>query len=105
MKNVPVTPRILRFLLVVLFLLPPCLTSAEEPMPTAIVPARGAMGFKAGEIIVKFREGAPQAGVRSLLLAADMEILNEMDSLGLMLLSVPKGRELEKIEELKRMPN
>ena len=102
-KGTPMSRSVLRFL-VILSLLLPCLTSAEEPMPTAIVPACGAMEFKAGEIIVKFREGALQAGVRSLLLAPDVKILNEMDSLGLMLLSVPKGRELEKIEELKRNP-
>ena len=104
MKNVPVTPRILRFLLVVLFLLPPCLTFAGDPTPTTTDSAYGAMKFEAGEIIVKFKDGIPQAIVQSLLLGEGMSILYEMDNLGLMLLSVPKGRELEKIEELKRNP-
>jgi len=65
---------------------------------------RGAVEFKAGEIIVKFKESIPQASVQSLLLAEDLEILNEMGQLGIMLLSAPEGRELEKIEELKRTP-
>ena len=62
------------------------------------------MEFKAGEIIVKFKESVSQASVRSLLLAEKIDILRETDKLGLMLLSVPQGRELEKIEELKRNP-
>ncbi|MGA9349142.1 MAG: S8 family serine peptidase [Anaerolineae bacterium] len=95
---------ILRFLLVVLVLILPCLTFAEEPKPTIIVPACGAMEFEAGEVIVKFKDGVPQASVQSLLFAEGMSILHEMDNLGLMLLSVPEGRELEKIEELKRNP-
>ena len=126
MKGTPKIRSILHFFLVVLFLLLPCLAFAEEPMPTTTDPAppsspptlrqaqdtalggkeggRGAMEFKAGEIIVKFREGTSQAGIQSLLLAEDVSILDEMDNLGLMLLSVPQGRELEKIEELKRNP-
>ena len=95
---------ILRFLLVVLVLILPCLTFAEEPKPTIIAPACGAMEFEAGEIIVKFKDGIPQASVQSLLLAEEVEVLDEMEPLGRMLLSVPKGRELEKIEELKRSP-
>ncbi|MGA9351891.1 MAG: S8 family serine peptidase [Anaerolineae bacterium] len=94
----------LHFLLVVLFLLLPCFSFAEEPIPTTTDPACGAMEFEAGEIIVKFREGVPQASVQSLLLSEDVEVLDEMENLGLMLLSVPKGQELEKIEELKRNP-
>ena len=104
MKNVPVTRRILNLLLAVLFLLLPCLAFAEDPMPTTTDPACGAMEFKAGEIIVKFKEGAPQANVQSVLLAEDLSILDEPDKLGIMLLSVPEGQELEKIEELKRNP-
>ncbi len=107
MKNIPMIPmtrRILRFLLVVLFLLLPCLTFAGDPTPTTPDPAPGAMEFKAGEIIVKFKEGTPQANVQSALLAEDLSILDELDKLGIMLLSVPKGRELEKIEALKRNP-
>jgi subtilisin family serine protease len=104
MKNVPMTRRISHLLLVVLFLLLPCLSFAEEPMPTTTDPAYGGMEFKAGEIIVKFKEGTPKASVQSLLLAEKAEILDEMDQLGIMLLSVPEGRELEKIEELKRNP-
>ena len=104
MKNVPMTRRILNLLLTVLFLLLPCLAFAEEPKPTATNPACGAMEFKAGEIIVKFKEGIPQASVKSLLLAEDMSVLDELGQLGIMLLSVPKGRELETIEELKRNP-
>ena len=98
------TRRILNLLLTVLFLLLPCLAFAEEPKPTATNPACGAMEFKAGEIIVKFKEGIPQASVKSLLLAEDMSVLDELGQLGIMLLSVPKGRELETIEELKRNP-
>jgi len=126
MKGAPMIESILHFLLVVFLLLLPCLAFAEEPKPTTIAPAppsspptlrqaqgtafggkeggHGAMEFKAGEIIVKFQEGVPQAGVQSLLLAGDVGMLREMDDLGLMLLSVPKGLELEKIEELKRNP-
>jgi hypothetical protein len=96
--------RILHFFLVVLFILLPCLAFAEEPMPTTTDPACGAMEFEAGEIIVKFREGISQASIQSLLLAEDVSILDEIDSLGLLLLSVPQGRELEKVEELKRNP-
>ncbi len=118
MKGAPTIKSILHFLLVVLVLLLPCLAFAEEPMPRTTDPApplsppmlggmkggRGAMEFKAGEIIVKFKEGIPQAGVQSLLLAEDISILDEMDNLGLRLLSVPQGRELEKAEDLKRSP-
>lgn len=104
MKSAPMLKSISHFLLVVLFFLLPCFSFAEEPIPTTTDPACGAMEFEAGEIIVKFREGIPQASVQSLLLAEEVSILDEMDNLGLMLLSVPEGRELEKIEELKRNP-
>jgi len=104
MKNVPMTRRILNLLLAVLFLLLPCLAFAGEPEPMTTNPAYGAMEFKAGEIIVKFREGISRASIQSLLLAEELEILDELDKLGFMLLSVPEGRELEKIEELKRNP-
>ena len=104
MKGAPMIKSILHFLMVVLFLLFPCFGFAEEPMPRTTDPACGTMEFKAGEIIVKFKEGIPQARVQSLLLAEDVSILDEMDNLGLMLLSVPKGRELEKAEELNRNP-
>ncbi len=60
--------------------------------------------FKAGEIIVKLREGISQASIWSLLLAEDVSILDELDSLGLILLSVPEAQELEKAEELKCNP-
>jgi hypothetical protein len=59
------------------------------------------MEFKAGEIIVRFKKGVPQATIQSLLLTQGMSILDEMADLGFMLLSVPEGRELEKIQELK----
>ena len=62
------------------------------------------MEFETGEIIVKFKEGIPQASVKSLLLAEGMSVLNELDKLGIMLLPVPEGQELEKIEKLKRNP-
>lgn len=104
MKGAPMIKSILHFLVVVLFLLFPCFAFAEEPMPRATDPACGTMEFKAGEIIVKFKQGIPQAGVQSLLLAEDVSVLDEMDNLGLILLSVPQGRELEKAEELKRNP-
>ncbi len=104
MKGALMIKRILHFLLVVPFLFLPCLAFAEEPMPTTTDPAYGAMEFKAGEIIVKFREDISQAGIQSLLLTEDVSILDEIDNLGLVLLSVPKGRELEKIEELKHNP-
>jgi subtilisin family serine protease len=118
MKDAPIIKNILYFLLAALFLLLPCLAFAEEPQPTITDPAppsspptlegkeggRGTTEFKAGEIIVKFRENISQAGVRSLLRAEDVRILNELGNFGLMLLSVPHGRELEKIEELKRSP-
>jgi subtilisin family serine protease len=104
MKNLPMTRRILNLLLAVLFLLLPCLAFAEEPKPTTADPAYDAMELKAGEIIVKFKEGIPKASVQSLLLAGELEVLDEMDQLGIMLLSVPEGQELEKIEELKRDP-
>jgi hypothetical protein len=96
--------RVLHFFLVVLFSLVPCLALAEQPTPMTTEPACAAMEFKAGEIIVKFREGVPRVGIQSLLLADDMRILDEMDDLGFMLLSVPKDQELEKTEELKRSP-
>ena len=101
---IPMTRRILRFLLVVLFLLLPCLTFAGDPTPTTTDPAPAPMEFKAGEIIVKFKEGIPQANVQSMLFAEDLSILDEPDKLGIMLLSVPEGQELEKIEKLKRNP-
>jgi len=104
MKGAPMIKRILHFLLVIPFLLIPCLAFAEEPMPTTTDPARGAMEFKAGEIIVKFKEGIPQSGVQSLLLTEDVSSLDELNSLGLLLLSVPKGQELTKAEELERNP-
>jgi hypothetical protein len=109
---------ILRFLLAVLVLISPCLTFAEEPKPMTtdspplLSPPTlggkeggcGAREFEAGEIIVKFRDGVPQASVQSLLLAEGMSILYEMDGLGCVLLSVPRGQELERIEELERNP-
>jgi thermitase len=123
MKGTPTIKRILHFLLVVLFLLLPYLAFAEEPMPTTINPSppsssptlrprsgqalggkeggRDAMKFEAGEIIVKFREGVTQASIQPSLLTEDVSILDEIDNLGLVLLSVPEGRELAKIEELK----
>jgi subtilisin family serine protease len=126
MKGVPMLKSISHFLLAVLFLLIPCFVFAEEPIPmtTDLPPLsspptlrpcsgqalggkegeHGAMEFEAGEIIVKFREGIPQASVQSLLLAEEVSILDEMENLGLMLLSVPRGQELEKIEGLKRNP-
>ena len=117
MKNVPMIRRILNLLLAVLFLLLPCLSFADEPTPTITNSApssspelggkeggRGGMEFKAGEIIAKFKEDIPKASVQSLLLTEELEILDEMDKLGIMLLSVPEGQELEKIEELKRNP-
>ncbi len=128
MKSIPMIKSILHLLLVFLFLLLPCLAFAEEPKPTTTDPApspspptlrpslrpcsgqalgrkeegHGTMEFKAGEIIVKFRQGVSQASVQSVLLAEELEILDQMDKLGFMLLSVPKGQELEKIEKLKR---
>ena len=134
MKGALMIKSMLHFFLVGLFLFPPCLAFAEEPMPTTTNPSppsspptlrqgfdrlspaaqdvalggkeggRDAMDFKAGEIIVKFREDIPQASVQSLLLAEGISILDEIDNPGFMLLSVPKGQELEKIEELKRNP-
>ncbi len=104
MRNIPMTRRILRFLLVVLFLLLPSLTFAGDPTPTTTDPAPGAIEFKAGEIIVKFKEGIPQANVQSVLFAEDLSVLDEPNKLGIMLLSVPEGQELEKIEKLKRNP-
>ena len=104
MKGAPMLKNISHFLLPVLFLLLPCFSFAEEPIPATIDPACGAMEFEAGEIIVKFREGIPQASVQSLFLAEEVSILDEMENLGLMLLSVPRGQELEKVEELKRNP-
>jgi thermitase len=118
MKSVPMIKRILHLLLVVFLLLLPCLAFADEPKPTITDPASpssppklggkegglGAVELKAGEIIVKFKEGIPQASVQSLLLAENLSILDEMGQLGILLLSVPKGRELEKIEKLKRNP-
>ena len=117
MKNVPMIRRILNLLLAVLFLLLPRLSFADELMPTTTNSApssspelggkeggRGGMEFKAGEIIAKFKEDIPKASVQSLLLTEELEILDEMDKLGIMLLSVPEGQELEKIEELKRNP-
>ncbi|MBM4464475.1 MAG: hypothetical protein FJ014_02715 [Chloroflexi bacterium] len=126
MKDAPMIKSILHFLLAVPFLLLPCLAFAEKPMPTTtdLPPLSsppilrqaqdtawegkeggcGAMEFKAGEIIVKFRADIPRTRVQSLLLAEDVSILDEMDNLDLLLLAVPKGRELEKVEELKRHP-
>ncbi len=104
MKGTPMIKSTLHFLLVVPFLFLPCLAFAEEPIPTTTNPALDAMEFKAGEIIVKLREGISQASVRSLLLAEDMSILDEMDNLDLVLLSVPEGRELEKAGELEHSP-
>ncbi len=107
MKNIPMIPmirRILLFLLVTFLLFLPCLAFAGDPTPTTTDPAPGAMEFKAGEIIVKFKEGTPQANVQSVLLAEDLSVLDEPDKLGIMLLSVPEGQELETIEKLRRNP-
>jgi subtilisin family serine protease len=117
-KNAPIITNSLYFLLVALFLILPRLAFAEEPQPTTTDPPpslshqklggmkgeRDATEFKAGEIIVKFKEGVSQASIQSLFLAEELESLDEPDQLGIMLLSVPQGRELEKIEELKRSP-
>lgn len=105
---------ILRFLLVLLFLLPPCLVRADEPKPITPFSSPlgsggkeggcGPIGFKAGEIIVKFKKGISPASLQSLLRAEDISIQDEMEGLGFILLSVPKGQELEKAEELRRNP-
>jgi subtilisin family serine protease len=104
MKSTPMIKSVLHFSLVVLFLLIPCFAFAEEPIATMTDPAYDAMEVEGGEIIVKFRDGIPQASVQSLLLTEEVEILDKLDKLGLMLLSVPRGQELEKIEELERNP-
>jgi len=126
MKRATMIKGVLRFLLIILFAIPPCLGFADEPRPTTTdlltlssppMPAlskveglggkegrRDAMEFKAGEIIVKFKKGIPQAAIQSLLFTQGMNVLDEMADLGFMLLSVPQGRELEKVEELKRNP-
>ena len=93
----------LSFLLAISFLCP--LAFAEEPSPPAMVgQACGAAEFKAGEILVKFREGVSMAGIQSALSARDVRVLDEMHGLGIVRLSVPVGRELEKIRELQRDP-
>jgi subtilisin family serine protease len=50
MKGAPILKRVLQVLSVVLFLSPTCLTFAEEPKPTAIVPAYDVMESKAAEL-------------------------------------------------------
>ncbi len=118
MEGVPMIKIMTHFFLVVLFLLFPCLAFAEDPMPTTTNPAapppplglgekegeRDAMEFRVGEIIVKFKEGISQASIQSLLLVEEISILDTMDNLGLILVSVPDGRELEKAKELERSP-
>ena len=68
MKSAPMIKRILHFLLTVFVLLLPCLAFAEEPIATPTDPACGTTEFEAGEIIIEFKEGIPQASVQSLLL-------------------------------------
>ena len=104
MKGTSMIKSTLHFLLLVLLLLLPCFSFAEEPMPTTPGPACGTMEFETGEIVVRFKEGIPQASIQSLLVAEKVRVLDELDTLGLMLLSVPRGQELEKIEELKGNP-
>jgi len=64
----------------------------------------GTAEFKAGEILVKFREDVSKASIRRLLSTKNMGVLSETRGLGIIRLSVPAGRELEKIEELKHDP-
>ena len=77
---------------------------AKEPTETATHPVDGPKRFKAGQIVVKLKEGISKPKMRSLLRAKDISVLSEVKELGLILLSVPKGQELEKAEELMRNP-
>jgi len=96
---------VLSLLLVISLSLPCPSAFAEEPTPPATVgQAGGTAEFKAGEILVKFREGAPRVGIQPALSAQDVRVLGEIHGLGILRLSVPVGHELEKIRELQRHP-
>ena len=66
-------------------------------------PARGE-DFKAGEILVKFKEGALRADVQSVLAVHGLSVVEEIPELGIAQVAVPVGRELEMIESLKSNP-
>ncbi len=102
MKNTTMTGSLFRLLSLVALLLIPCLSFADEPLP--IKGEHDALDFKPGEIIVKFKEGAPETSINSVLLAEKMSVLKEWGEVGIMLLSVPEGQEMEMIERLKRNP-
>ena len=61
-------------------------------------------GFKAGEILVKFREGALQTDVQSVLAAHGLSVIGEIPKLGIAQVAVPVGRELETIKTLEASP-
>lgn len=103
MKSVLVK-KITCYLLVALFLLAQ-VAFAKEPTQTATHPVDGPMKFNAGQIVVKLKEGISKSKMQSLLRAGDVSILDERGDFGLTLLSVPKGQELEKAEELMRSPS
>lgn len=93
---------ILLLVSVLLFLTP---VLAQEPKPSvAVEQACGAAEFKAGEILVKFREDVSQTSIRRLLSTRNMGVLSETQGLGIVRVAVPVGRELDKVEELKHDP-
>lgn len=75
---------------------------ADEPHISP--PSAGISQFVPGEVLVRFKSSARAKSIESLLSAQSLELLEQIHGLGILRLSVPLGRELEKIEALRRNP-
>jgi thermitase len=66
---------------------------AREPQPTV-------GEFAPGEVLVKFKPGASLSAVQSAMRANSVGLLDEIPQIGVKILSVPVGRELEVVRRL-----
>ncbi len=60
--------------------------------------------FVPGEVLVKFKSGAPKANVQAALATQDARPVGEVSALGVQRLKVPEGQELATIAALQRHP-
>ncbi len=70
--------------------------------PASALPIGG--GFVPGEVLIKFKSGAPPANVRAALSAQNARAMGQVSALGVQRLSVPRGQELAVIAALRHHP-
>jgi thermitase len=75
----------------------------EQTGPPASSPPGGGE-FVPGEVLVKFKSGAPPAGVRAALSAQNARAAGQVPVLGVQRLTVPEGQELAVISALRHHP-